>query len=326
MRAVRVRSENWPLRQTFTISRGSKSEASVIVVEISEGSVTGRGECVPYARYGETIDNVLEQIETAVPQVKEGITPEALLSELKAGAPRNAIDCALWDLSAKLKGQRVWDIAGIPEPPPAFTAYTLSLDTPETMGKAAKENTHRPLLKLKLDAEEILERVEAVRESAPNSSLIVDANEAWNIKLLEDVTPELEKLDVKMIEQPLPAHSDDALTTFKSPIPLTADESSHTSDDFEPLLNRYDLINIKLDKTGGLTEALRLRKLAKDAGMQWMVGCMIGTSLGMAPATLLTNGASFVDLDGPLLLKKDREPGLDFSNQRVHPPQPALWG
>ncbi|MDH3695154.1 MAG: L-Ala-D/L-Glu epimerase [Gammaproteobacteria bacterium] len=326
MRTVKASSENWPLRQAFTISRGTKTEAGVIVVEVSENNVTGRGECVPYARYGETIDSVLKQIQVTAPLIEDGVTTEALLNKLDAGAARNAIDCALWDLNAKLNGQRVWEIARIPMPEPAITAYTLSLDTPEAMGIVAKENSYRPLLKLKLDAEQIVERVQAVHESAPGASLIVDANEAWDMKLLEQVVPDLHGLGVKMIEQPLPAGSDEPLRSFKSTIPLAADESCHTAHDFDELPHKYDMINIKLDKTGGLTEALKLRRMAKDANMQWMVGCMIGTSLGMAPATLLTQGASFVDLDGPLLLKHDREPGLNYDNNRVHPPAPSLWG
>jgi len=326
MRTIRVYSENWPLREAFTISRGTKTEASVIVVEITNENHTGRGECVPYARYGETIDSVLEQIHLAAPLVKEGITAKALLDQLDAGAARNAIDCALWDLNAKLSGQRVWDIATIPKPEPAITAYTLSLDTPEAMGAAARQNAHRPLLKLKLDAEQIVERVHAVHEHAPGASLIVDANEAWDMKLLEQVVPELHGLGVKMIEQPLPADCDESLQSFKSVIPLAADESCHTTSDFDELPPKYDMINIKLDKTGGLTEALKLRQMAKDGDMQWMVGCMIGTSLGMAPATLLTHGATFVDLDGPLLLKHDRDPSLNFDNNRIHSPDSTLWG
>ncbi len=326
MRQVKVCAQTWPLREAFTISRGTKTEAKVIVVEIEENKLTGRGECVPYARYDETLANVQKQIESTAPLVEEGITRDELPTKLDAGAARNAIDCALWDLEAKLNGQRAWDIAEIPQPDPAITAYTLSLGTPDAMGAAARQNSHRPLLKLKLDDEQIVERVQAVHGSAPDTALIVDANEAWSIELLEKVVSELHGLGVRMIEQPLPADSDEPLRSFNSIVPLAADESCHTTLDFDELPDKYDVINIKLDKTGGLTEALKLRQMAIDANMQWMVGCMIGTSLGMAPATLLNDGASFVDLDGPLLLEKDRGPGLNFDNNRVHPPATTLWG
>ena len=326
MRNLSVRAESWPIAGTFAISRGSKTEARVVVAELREGSVRGRGECVPYARYGETIEGVLEAIEDLRPELERGLDRNGLAERLPAGAARNAVDCALWDLEAKRTGRRVWELAGVPEPGPLVTAYTISLDTPEAMSGAARSASDRPLLKLKLGGDTDLERVGAVRAAAPNARLVVDANEAWSLARLRELGPALAELGVELIEQPLPASEDTSLAQLSCPVPLCADESVHDSATLEPLRSRYDLINVKLDKTGGLTEALELAAAARRAGMGIVVGCMVGTSLGMAPAALLGAQARVVDLDGPLLLKRDRHPGIRYDASVMHPPPPELWG
>ena len=325
-RSLRASGQRWPLAATFTISRGSKSHADVVVVEIEEDGVLGRGECVPYPRYAETVDSVLESIGRTRGWVESGGEPETLGECLPAGAARNAVDCALWDLRAKQTGRRVWELARCPAPVPVVTAYTLSLDTPEAMARSAREHAARPLLKLKLDRDQPIERVAAVRRAAPACRLIVDANEAWEHEDLARWLPMLGDLGVELVEQPLPAGTDHRLAALASPIPIGADESCHTSADLDGLRDRYRIVNIKLDKTGGLTEALRLRAAALSAGLEFMVGCMVGTSLSMAPATVLTPGARVVDLDGPLLLAHDREPCLRYDGALVHPPTPDVWG
>jgi len=325
-RSLRAHAAAWPLAQTFTISRGSKSQSDVVIAEVEANGIVGRGECVPYPRYGETIASVLETLRGAERFVADGGTRETLLATLPPGAARNALDCALWDLEANMAGKRVWDLAHLPTPTPVVTAYTLSLDTPEAMGANAQSQATRPLLKLKLDRTDTLSRVESVREHAPNARLIVDANEAWQPEDLEAWLPRLAELGIELVEQPLPAGSDEALRALNSPVPIGADESCHICDDLEQLADRYQTVNIKLDKTGGLTEAMRLRAAAIESGMSFMIGCMIGTSLSMAPAMLLTPGASFVDLDGPLLLARDRTPGLHYDGALVSPPTPGLWG
>ncbi|MEQ9490857.1 MAG: dipeptide epimerase [Alphaproteobacteria bacterium] len=321
-----VSNESWPLAEVFTISRGSKTAAEVVVVELRDGSHTGRGECVPYARYGETVEGVMAALKEMRSQLSGDVTRQQIQSLLKPGAARNALDCAFWDLDAKRTGKPVWELAGLPKPGPLVTAFTLSLDTPEKMAAAASRNASRPLMKLKLTGEGDLERVAAVREAAPNTDLIVDANEGWSVEMVEPFSTDLAKHGVKMIEQPLPASDDRMLADVSHPVPLCADESAHTSAELDALIGRYDVINIKLDKTGGLTEALALRKAAEAAGLQIMIGCMVGTSLAMAPAVLVGQGAAFVDLDGPLLLAKDRDDGLEFSGSTLQPPKPALWG
>jgi L-alanine-DL-glutamate epimerase-like enolase superfamily enzyme len=326
MPALAVRHESWPIAGTFTISRGSKTTAEVIAVELADGAATGRGECVPYARYGETIDSAIDQIETVRGALESGLGRAGLQAALPPGAARNAIDCALWDLEAKRADRRVWQLAGLAEPQAVTTAYTLSLDSAENMGKAAKANAHRPLLKLKLAGPDDLDRVRAVHANAPDSRLIVDANEGWNIEVYARLAPELTSLAVEMIEQPLPAADDSALAGIVRPIPICADESAHDRAGLQHLLGKYDAINIKLDKTGGLTEALALATAARDAGLDIMVGCMVGTSLAMAPALLLAGMARWVDLDGPLLLARDREPGLVFEGSLIRPAPAALWG
>lgn len=326
MMTLLVRPETWPLAKAFTISRGSRTAAEVVVAEISDGKMTGRGECMPYARYGESVDGVAAAIANQVDAIAGGMDRAELQEALPPGAARNALDCALWDLAAKQAGQPVWRLAGLPEPGPLVTAYTLSLDTPEAMGVDARDNAARPLLKMKLMGEGDLERVAAVRKNAPDARIIVDANEGWNVSMVEPFSVELLKFGVEMIEQPLSASDDALLADCNHPIPICADESCHVSGDLRELATRYDMINIKLDKTGGLTEALALRAAANAAGLKVMVGCMIATSLAMAPAVLVAQGAQVVDLDGPLLLAEDRPDGLAYDGSTLSPPRPALWG
>jgi L-alanine-DL-glutamate epimerase-like enolase superfamily enzyme len=325
-RRLHAAREVFPIRGVFRISRGARTESVVVTATISEGGVRGRGECVPYPRYGESVDSVLDQIESARAAIEAGIDRDGLQGLLPAGAARNALDCALWDLEAKRAGKRVWEIAGLPAPAPLTTAYTLSVDTPENMEQAARNAASRPLLKIKLTGDGDLARVQAVRRGAPKARMIVDANEAWTAQHYESFAREIAGLGVELIEQPLPAGKDAGLADVEHPVPVCADESCHDSTTLDGLGTRYEAINIKLDKTGGLTEALRLRAAARAAGRRIMVGCMIGTSLAMAPAVLVAQGAEWVDVDGPLLLARDREPGLAYSGSIVTPPSAALWG
>ena len=326
MAGLSVAAESWPIRGSFAISRGTRTKVDVVVVRLTEGDFTGVGECVPYPRYGESCDSVIEQVGALQQDIRQGMDRMGLQRALPPGAARNALDCAFWDLEAKMAQQRVWDLLGLPAVQPVTTAYTLSLDSPENMYRAALQNADRPLLKLKLAGEGDIERVQGVRKGAPHARLIVDANEGWDVDTYRRMVPELLQLGIEMIEQPLPAAEDEALKDLERPIPVCADESCHTSESLSRLVDRYDMINIKLDKTGGLTEALRLRDAAQAEGMQLMVGCMLATSLAMAPATLVAQGAAIVDLDGPLLLERDRPSGLRFDQGRVFPPQRALWG
>ncbi|MBT5415563.1 MAG: dipeptide epimerase [Rhodospirillaceae bacterium] len=326
MPSLTVRHESWPLRGSFAISRGSKTTAEVVVAELADGGARGRGECVPYAHYGESVEGVVATIEAMADALAGGLDREGLQEAMPAGGARNALDCALWDLEAKRAGRRAWSNAGLGEPAPLETAYTLSLDTAERMGAAAAENAHRPALKLKLAGEGDLERVGAVRAGAPDARLIVDANEGWTAAEFKRFAPALAELGVAMIEQPLPAGKDEALADLDRPVPVCADEACHGRTSLPALIGRYDMINIKLDKTGGLTEALALRAEAEAAGLGIMVGCMIGTSLSMAPATLVAQGVAVVDLDGPLLLAEDRPEGLVYRGSIVEPPSPRLWG
>ena len=325
-RTLEVARERWPLRATFTISRGSRTASEVVVARVREGAHEGRGECLPYARYGESAQGVVAALEALAPAVREGLDRAGLQETLPAGAARNALDCALWDLECKAQGRRAWELAGLPPPLPLTTAYTLSLDTPAAMRAAAARHAERPLLKLKLGGPGDLDRVAAVREGAPQARIIVDANEGWTAQDYAALAPELAALGVAMVEQPLPAGADDALEHLERPVPVCADEACHDRTTLDALVGRYDLVNIKLDKSGGLSEALALRDAARERGLQVMVGCMIATSLSMAPALLVAGGAAFVDLDGPLLLARDRAPGLRYEGALVHPPASALWG
>ncbi|MCA3447039.1 MAG: dipeptide epimerase [Rhodobacter sp.] len=319
---ITVTPEVFRLAQVFTISRGSRTEARVLTVRVTRGGVTGWGECVPYARYGETPESVTAQIES----LPQDITRDALQGALPAGAARNAVDCALWDLRAKQTGRRVWQLAGLAEPGREITAYTLSLDTPETMRAAAAKHAHRPLLKIKLGTPGDMPRLEAVRAGAPRTRIIIDANEGWTAEVYADLAPHLLRLGVAMVEQPLPVGADDMLAEIARPLPVCADESCHDRASLPGLAGKYDMVNIKLDKTGGLTEGLALKAAALAEGYGLMVGCMVGSSLAMAPATLLAQGAAFTDLDGPLLLAEDRDHPLRFDQAGIHPPEPSLWG
>ncbi|OHV88514.1 N-acetyl-D-Glu racemase DgcA [Mesorhizobium sp. ORS 3428] len=325
-RVISVEAERFPIAGIFTISRGSKTEAEVITVTISENGHVGRGECVPYKRYGETMDGVRAAIEAMRQRIASGIDRTALLAAMPAGAARNAIDCALWDLEAKLSGRTAADAMGAVSPKALETAYTLSLAEPEAMAAQARANASRPLLKVKIGGENDMARIRAVTQAAPQSRIILDANEGWTDDNIEANLAFAAEHGIALIEQPLPAGRDGILREIAHPVPICADESVHEAKDLDALAGLYDAVNIKLDKTGGLTEALRLRERARDLGFGIMVGCMVGTSLAMAPAVLLAQGADFVDLDGPLLLARDREPGLVYRGSLVSPPDPALWG
>jgi L-Ala-D/L-Glu epimerase len=319
---ITVTPDTFALAQTFTISRGSKTHAHVLTVRVIRNGVTGWAECVPYARYGDSLASVTAQIE-ALP---EGITREELQAALPAGAARNAVDCALWDHAAKAAGKPVWQLAGLPEPRPVPVAFTLSLNTPEAMRAEAAKHAHRPILKIKLGTPDDMPRLEAVRQGAPKSTLIIDANEGWTPEVYGDLAPHLIRLGVAMVEQPLPQGADGMLAEIARPLPVCADESAHDAASLAALKGKYDLVNLKLDKTGGLTEALRARTEAQRLGLGLMVGCMVGSSLAMAPAVLVAQGAAYCDLDGPLLLSQDREQPLAYDAQGVHPAQPELWG
>jgi len=319
---ISVTPDVFKLAQVFTISRGSRTEAKVLTVRVTVDGVTGSGECVPYARYDETLDSVTAQIEG----LELPITRAALQDALPAGAARNAVDCALWDLEAKQTGKRVWELAGLPEPTAEITAYTLSLDTPENMQAQAEKHAFRPLLKIKLGTPDDMARLEAVRRGAPDARIIIDANEGWSAEVYADLAPHLVRLGVDLVEQPLPAGEDSALIGMDRPVPVCADESCHDRASLPDLAGKYDIVNIKLDKTGGLTEALKLRDEAEALGFKVMVGCMVGSSLAMAPATLVAQGVLVTDLDGPLLLAEDRDEPLEFDENGVHPPKAALWG
>nr|WP_108484952.1 N-acetyl-D-Glu racemase DgcA [Oceaniglobus ichthyenteri] len=317
-----VTHDTFRLAETFTISRGSRTEAKVLTVHLDDGTHKGWGESVPYARYGETPESVTAQIN-ALPA---DIDRQTLQQVMKPGAGRFAMDAALWDIEAKRSGKRVWQLAGLARPGPEITAFTLSLDTPENMRAAAAKHAHRPLLKIKLGTPDDMARLEAVRAGAPNAAIIVDANEGWSAEVYTDLAPHLVRMGVKLVEQPLPAGQDDMLAEIARPLPVCADESCHDRASLPDLVGKYDMINIKLDKTGGLTEGLLLRDAARAQGFGIMVGCMVGTSLAMAPAVLLAQGAAFTDLDGPLLLAEDRQTPLQFDERGVHPSDPALWG
>ncbi|SFS21858.1 N-acetyl-D-Glu racemase DgcA [Yoonia litorea] len=317
---ISVTRDVFRLAQVFTISRGSRTEAQVLTVTVEGFGARGQGECVPYARYGETLESVTDQITGF-----DGAWPD-LPDALPAGAARNALDCAFWDHAAKRAGKRVWDLLGVPVPQPEITAYTLSLDTPEAMEAQARKNAARPLLKIKLGTPDDMPRLEAVRRGAPDVPIIIDANEGWTADVYADLAPHLMGLGVQMVEQPLPAGQDDMLGEIARPLPVCADESCHDRASLPACKGKYDMVNIKLDKTGGLTEALALKRQALAEGYGVMVGCMVGSSLAMAPATILAQGVAYTDLDGPLLLAEDRDQPLKFDQDGVHPPSAALWG
>jgi len=325
-RHLRFRNESWPIAGQFRISRGSKTTAEVLVVELHQAGMVGRGESVPYPRFGETMGSCLREVEASRSLIEGRSSRVELATALPAGAARNAIDCALWDLEAKLTGRRVWELAGLPRPRPVRTARTISLDEPEIMGRIAKERRSSAVLKLKVGGEEDLERVSQVRQNAPEPYLIVDANEGWSTETYASLAPRLAELGVDLIEQPLAEGHDEALERLERPVALCADESCHDQKTISALAGRYDFVNIKLDKTGGLTEALAVKQEARRAGLSVIVGCMVCTSLALAPATLLAQNAELADLDGALLLSKDRVPGLVHDGDVVHPPEPDFWG
>jgi L-Ala-D/L-Glu epimerase len=321
-----VTRRGWALARPLTTTRGVKTTADVVIAEISDGDGRGRGECVPVPRYGESVESVVAALDAMKGAVFSGLERETLQLALPPGAARNALDCAFWDIDAKRAYCSVAELAGLGALTPVVTAFTLALDTPEKMAEQATANRGRPLLKLQLGGERDVERVRAVRHAAPVSRLIVDANESWNEPQLSELMPALADLRVELIEQPLPAEADDALARVKHPIPLCADESCRTLADLDRLDGKYEAINIKLDKAGGLTEALLLAAEAKRRGFRIMVGGTIGTSLAVAPALLVAQQADIVDLDGPLLLASDRFPGLRFDGSTIHPPEPNFWG
>ena len=322
---IEAREEVWPLREAFRISRGSRTEAQVVVATVSDGQHIGRGEAVPIKRYNQTIASVVAQIESI--NGGKQLDRQSLSKLLPAGAARNAIDCALWDLEAKISGKRVWEAANVVMKPEVETSFTISLDSPDKMATAAKANALAPILKLKLGGDDAdLARVESVRGAAPDARLIIDANESWSPEHYRIVAPKLKQLGVELIEQPFPANSDDVLENLDHPISVCADESCHTSEDLPRLANRYEMINVKLDKAGGLTEGLNLCGRAREAGFKLLIGCMVGTSLSMAPARVLASVADYVDLDGPLLLARDREYGLAYRSGKIAIPRRELWG
>ena len=321
-----IAHESWPVAGAFTISRGSKTTAEVVVVTLEEDGYTGRGECVPYPRYRETVEGVVASLEAGRAKIEAGLSHADITNIVKPCAARNALDCALWDLEAKRAKKPVWQLALLQQPHPMVTAYTLSLDTPEAMAKAAAAVKHRPLLKLKLGREGDAERLHLIRAAAPTSRLIIDANEAWTPANLPGLLKVCAEVGVELIEQPLPAADDEALRHIAHDVPVCADESAHDRRNLQDLVGKYDAINIKLDKTGGLTEALASAHAAKELNFKIMVGCMLATSLAMAPAMLVAQLAHVIDLDGPLLLARDRNPGITFDGSLMYPPPPELWG
>lgn len=326
MPKLTLAAESWPIAGTFTISRGSKTSAEVVTVTLEQDGRVGRGECVPYPRYNETVPQVLQALEAIRPAIEAGLHRHEVPGLLAPHAARNALDCALWDLEAKLSGKPVWQRALLGPPQSLTTAYTISLGEPEAMAEAARRAAHMPLLKLKLGRDGDEQRLRAVRATVPTTRLIIDANEGWQEASLQRLLALSADLGIEMVEQPLPAGHDEALRNIKHSVPICADESAHSADQIGELLGKYDAVNIKLDKTGGFTGALAFAQVAQANGLKIMLGCMVGTSLAMAPATLLGGMADLVDLDGPLLLARDREHGIAFSNGVMQPPSPELWG
>ena len=326
LRELTVEHRSFPLRAPFRIARGVKEAADVVTVELRQGAVTGRGECVPYARYRESVASVIETIERSRAELAAGMGRDELQARLPPGAARNALDAALWDLESRLCSVPVWRQLAHPSPAPLVSAITVSLDTPAKMEQAAREIADAPLIKIKVDGNGPAARIEAVRSAAPHARLIVDPNESWDIEILRALQPALERARVDLLEQPLPAAADDALLGFPSRIPICADEACHTTADLPRLLDRYQAINIKLDKTGGLTEAWRLLHAARTEGFRIMVGCMICSSLGIAPALEVAREAEFVDLDPPFWLREDYPDGVTLQGGWLQPPAPGFWG
>jgi len=327
-RKLTITHDSWPIAGSFSISRGTKTTAEVVYIQLEHNGAVGQAECTPYARYEETIDGTMDDLETARARIEAGCSRADVSKILKLHASRNALDCALWDLESKLSGTPVWKLAGLSrEPEPVITAYTLSLDTPEKMGQAAEKASARPLLKIKLGGDGDDERLRAIREAAPKVRLIIDANEGWKPAELDNRLAVCAETGVELVEQPLPAGDDEALRGLDNTnVLICADESAHDKEDLHRLAGKYTAINIKLDKTGGLTEALALADAARAQGFEIMIGCMLATSLAMAPGHIIAQMAKVVDLDGPLLLAKDREPGIRFDGSLMYPPPPALWG
>jgi len=323
-----ARIETWPIAGAFTISRGAKREAVVVVAEVSDGTHAGRGECTPYPRYGETPEATLAAIEALGSSI-DGDRAR-LQSLMPPSAARNAVDCALWDFQAKSCGVRAWRIAGAAEPSPILTCFTISLAPPHEMAAKARSVPHLPLLKLKLgakgDADGDIERMRAVREARPDARLVADANEGWEARDLARLFEAAAGFGLETVEQPLAAGADGALARLRHPLPICADESAHTADGLSALGDRYGAVNIKLDKTGGLTHAMEMVHAARSAGLRIMIGCMVATSLSMAPALIAAQGADWADLDGPLLLARDRTPGLEIRNGLIEPADALLWG
>ncbi len=326
IRDLRVHDERWPTARPFVIARGAKTEAHVLMVEIEQAGATGRGEATPYSRYGETMESAVALVQSLRPAIEAGVSRQELQGLTLAGAARNALDCALWDLEAKLTGEPAWRAAGRPRLDPVVTCFTLSLDAPEVMAEAARAAADRPLLKLKIGAPGDLDRVAAVRAAAPRSRLVVDANEGLSFDDLRRLAPDFARLAVELVEQPLKAGEDEQLEGYACPVMLCADESLRTRADLALCARRYGCINVKLDKAGGLTEALALMAQARALGLKVMAGCMVATSLAMAPAMIIAQDADYADLDGPLLLARDREHGLTYEGSLIRPPPPGLWG
>jgi L-alanine-DL-glutamate epimerase-like enolase superfamily enzyme len=326
LRELIVQPRSLPLNAPFRIARGTALAAEVVTVEISQGGQTGRGETAPSKRYDQSVAGVIDEVENLRDPLCAGMGRDELQARLSPGSARNALDAALWDLEARLTGVPVWTALGRPPHQPRVTAFTVSIDTPEKMAQAAARIADKPLLKIKLDADDVAARIEAVRAAAPDARLIVDANEAWDLRILGDALPALARAGVELIEQPLPAGADEPLRDFRGEIPICADEACHTSADLPHLAGRYQAINIKLEKTGGLTEAWRLLNRAQAAGFTIMVGCMVSSSLSMAPALEIAREAAFVDLDGPFWVKADYPDGIKLDDGMLHAPQPGFWG
>lgn len=326
LRELNISHRSLALNAPFRISRGTRHAVEVVTVELRQAGVTGRGESVPYARYGESVASVVEAMEALREELCAGMGRDELQSRLASGAARNALDTALWDLESRLSSVPVWAQLARPQSPPVMSAFTVGIDTPQRMGEAAARFAGKGLIKIKVDADDPAARIMAVRQAAPEARLIVDANESWDISILRDMQPALERMRVSLLEQPLPADADNDLLDFTSRIPVCADEACHTTQDLPRLRNRYQAINIKLDKTGGLTEAWRLLHAARANGFGIMVGCMVCSSLGIAPALEVAREAAFVDLDGPFWLKDDYAGGVSLRDGLLYPPAPGFWG